>query len=42
MSTLSRIQEALVFAFSPPSVSGLGTSSGFMLQRATVHSLLQR
>ncbi len=32
MGAFSRIKDALVFAFAPPSVPGLGTSSGFTLQ----------
>jgi len=32
MGAFSQIKDALVFAFSPPSVPGLGTSSGFTLQ----------
>jgi len=32
MGAFSQIKDALVFAFAPPSVPGLGTSSGFTLQ----------
>ncbi|MCU0949944.1 MAG: efflux RND transporter permease subunit [Burkholderiaceae bacterium] len=32
MAAFSRIKDAMVFAFAPPSVPGLGTSSGFTLQ----------